>query len=624
MKKTIAIILLLISSNVFSQIPSNYYNSATGMTGYSLKSKLSTIISNGHINHSYGSLYTGYQTTDTDNYFENDGTILDMYSENPNGPDSYSYTHNNNKCGSYSSESDCYNREHLMPQSWFSKRSPMKNDIHHVVPSDGKVNGERGNYPLADVSNASWTSQNGSKLGPCGNSGYNGTVFEPIDEFKGDIARIYFYMATRYENKIGSWENSNSSSDAVLDGSSNQVYEDWYLAVLLQWHNQDPVSQREIDRNNAAYNYQGNANPFISNPEWVTIIWDPSGGPQPSSYCSSKGNSVSDEYIQRVQIGTINNPSGAANGYSDHTDISTNLAKGTSATITITPKWTGTVYSEGYAVWIDYNQDGDFTDSGEKVLSKSTSKTTPVNGTFTVPSNAITGNTRMRVSMKYNGIPTSCESFNYGEVEDYTVNISNGGGAGGTCINTALTINFDNYPAETSWEVKNNSGAVVLSGGTYGSQAKRSTLSTSNCLPVGCYTFTMKDTYGDGMCCNYGNGSYSLTENGNTLASGASFTHTNTTNFCVGSANRASDNNAKLKELTIDALIYPNPVKNYITINLRDAKMKNYRITNMLGQNILQGSISDIKIDVSMLEKGVYFITFSSNKKQITKRIIKK
>ncbi|WOD42644.1 choice-of-anchor D domain-containing protein [Hwangdonia lutea] len=145
-----------------------------------------------------------------------------------------------------------------------------------------------------------------------------------------------------------------------------------------------------------------------------------------SQYCSSNGNSTSDEYIGRVQLSAIDNSSGVGTtsmGYSNFTAISTNLNTSTSYTITITPTWTGTIYSEGYSVWIDYNQDNDFTDSGEQVWTRSATTNTPVSGSFTVPATALAGNTRMRVSMKYNGIPTSCESFNYGEVEDYTVNI---------------------------------------------------------------------------------------------------------------------------------------------------------------------------------------------------------
>lgn len=145
-------------------------------------------------------------------------------------------------------------------------------------------------------------------------------------------------------------------------------------------------------------------------------------GPQ---YCASQGNNVNDEYISRVQLATIDNTSGAQT-YSDFTSISTDLSKGSGYTVTVTPTWTGTTYAEGYSVWIDYNQDGDFTDSGEQVWTNAATQNSPVSGSFTVPASATNGATRMRVSMKYNGIPTSCEAFSYGEVEDYTVNIITG------------------------------------------------------------------------------------------------------------------------------------------------------------------------------------------------------
>jgi len=145
------------------------------------------------------------------------------------------------------------------------------------------------------------------------------------------------------------------------------------------------------------------------------------------NYCTSQGNNINDEYIQRVQLNTIDNVSGASSGYTDYTSISTDLTQGTTYTITVTPLWTATVYSEGYAVWIDYNYDGDFADAGELVWSTAATQNTPVSGSFTIPANSSQTATRMRVSMKYNGTPTSCESFTYGEVEDYTVNIIGSG-----------------------------------------------------------------------------------------------------------------------------------------------------------------------------------------------------
>ena len=149
-------------------------------------------------------------------------------------------------------------------------------------------------------------------------------------------------------------------------------------------------------------------------------------GAATTTYCVSKGNSVTDEYISKVQLGTINNTSTGGTGYSDFASISTNLTKGSASTISITPTWTGTAYAEGYAVWIDLNDDKDFADAGELVWSKAASTTTPATGSFTVPTSATASTTRMRVSMKYNGIPTSCEAISYGEVEDYTVTLVTG------------------------------------------------------------------------------------------------------------------------------------------------------------------------------------------------------
>ncbi|EZH74258.1 hypothetical protein ATO12_15440 [Aquimarina atlantica] len=142
------------------------------------------------------------------------------------------------------------------------------------------------------------------------------------------------------------------------------------------------------------------------------------------TYCAANGNDPSAEYINRVQLGAIDNTSAVGSGgYNDFTSVSTALSKGTAHTITITPKWASTVYSEAYSVWVDYNQDGDFEDPNEQVWSKAASKDTSVSGSFTIPDGAKNGNTRMRVSMRYNTIPSPCGSFDYGEVEDYTISI---------------------------------------------------------------------------------------------------------------------------------------------------------------------------------------------------------
>ncbi|MCX8524313.1 endonuclease [Chryseobacterium formosus] len=260
-------LLTLITISALAQVPAGYYNNATG-TGATLKSQLKTIITNGHQDHGYDGLWTGYQTTDRDYYYENDGTILDIYSEKPTTADPYNFIYNTNRCGNYSNEGDCYNREHIVPQSLFNEASPMKNDIHFIRATDGKVNGMRSNYPFGKVGTASFTSLNGSKLGNSVSSGYSGTVFEPIDEFKGDVARMIFYFVTRYETQL-----SGFSSGDMLGGSAYPGLQSWELNQLIAWHNADPVSPAEIGRNNASYIYQGNRNPYIDNPGYVNQVW---------------------------------------------------------------------------------------------------------------------------------------------------------------------------------------------------------------------------------------------------------------------------------------------------------------------------------------------------------------
>ena len=268
MKKFTTLLLGFIFSFALAQAPANYYNGTEGLTGAALKTKLSQIITAGAVDKGYDGLYNGYPTTDSDHFYENDGTVLDMYSENPTGTDPYTYRHGIKKCGNYSVEGDCYNREHVVPQSFFNSRAPMVSDIHHIRPTDGKVNGMRSNYPFGAVSSPSYTSKNGGKVGPSVSPGYSGTVFEPIDEFKGDIARMIFYFITRYESQLSGFSTGN-----MLGGSAYPGLQAWERDVLLAWSTQDPVSPTEIERNNASYDFQKNRNPFIDRPDWVQVIW---------------------------------------------------------------------------------------------------------------------------------------------------------------------------------------------------------------------------------------------------------------------------------------------------------------------------------------------------------------
>jgi hypothetical protein len=343
------------------------------------------------------------------------------------------------------------------------------------------------------------------------------------------------------------------------------------------------------------------------------------------TYCASKGNSVADEYIGRVQLGTINNATGANGGYGDFTSQTTDLSKNNAYTLTVTPTWSATKYNEAYAAWIDYNRDGDFTDAGEQIFSKAASQTTPVSGSFTVPSTATEGVTRLRVSMKYNGIPTSCEAFSYGEVEDYSVNIKAGTSS---CTNVTLTLKFDNYPEETSWAIKNSSGATVASGGSYGSQPDGSTITVTNCLAAACYTFTISDSYGDGICCTYGSGSYTLKDAaGTTLASGSTFTTSASHNFCVGGATSkygGEEGYTFTTEETRTSIVTPNPVKDQLKIRLKyGAEVRSVKIASMSGVVMEAIQRNEKEINVSGLHPGMYILSVDTNKGMIIEKFIK-
>ena len=263
-----SVILSFFAGMAFAQAPANYYNGTAGLTGSDLKTKLSQIITAGHQDNGYNGLWTAYQTTDRDYYYENNGSILDIYSENPTTSDPYNFIYSTNQCGNYSDEGDCYNREHKVPQSLFNENSPMKSDANFIRATDGKVNGIRSNYPFGKVGSATNTSLNGSKLGTSISTDYSGVVFEPIDEFKGDVARMIFYFVTRYQNSLSSFSSGDMLGSTPFPGLLQ-----WELNQLLAWHELDAVSPAEIGRNNAIYTYQGNRNPYIDNPNFVNLVW---------------------------------------------------------------------------------------------------------------------------------------------------------------------------------------------------------------------------------------------------------------------------------------------------------------------------------------------------------------
>jgi len=719
-------------------------------------------------------------------------------------------------------------------------------------------------------------------------SGDNGGV-----HYNSGVQNFWFYLLS--EGGTGTNDNGDAYSVSVLGmvKASKIAYRN--LTVYLNSNSQYADARTGAIQSAVDLYGAGSVEEIAVTNAWHAVgigaAYDGSGNT--GSYCTSKGSSVNDEYIGRVQLNTIDNASDGGGGYSDHTSISTNLNTGQAYTITVTPTWTGTVYAEGYSVWIDYNQDNDFDDLGEQVWVQSAVTTTPVSGSFTIPSSATVGATRMRVSMKYNDAPTPCETFSYGEVEDYTVEIgsssvdteaptapssltasniaqtslslnwsassdnvgvteydiyqgttnigtvtgtsdnvtgltanttytyyvkakdaagnvssssnvitvttlsdgsggsgctsgitsfpysqsfentlgawtqsssddidwtvdasgtpSNGTGpssasdgsyyiyveasgngtgypnkqailnspcydltseseatfsfkyhmygdtdmgtialeastddgatwtslwdksgnignvwneatvslnsyigsavqlrfnrvtgstwkadiaiddvnlitSGGSNGNTTATLSltFDNYPEETSWVIKDNSGTTIASGGTYASQADGSTLDVNVDLPNGCYSFTINDSYGDGMCCSYGNGSYTLTDTTNftTLATGGSFTSSETTSFCVGTS-AFMQNRTLVTQHDVERLnIYPNPTSSILNVSLLGLEAETFQVKNLLGQTVLKGSNTKT-IDVSILNGGVYILQLHIGEKVKLKRFIK-
>lgn len=264
MKKILLIaISAVFALGVFAQGPNGsntYYKNADGLSGEGLKTALSKIICGSLDAVGYNSLDEKYKITDK----RADGTLRDWYDNTTK----YNWT------------SGGWNKEHLVPQSWFKEASPMKSDIVHVVPTDSELNNTRGSDPLAEVGNKANDCPNGSYClwGSCKTPGYSGKVFEPNDEIKGDIARIYFYMATCYEDVILNWKGKTTASTAynVLDfsgGSKYQPFKQWYIDMLLRWAKEDPVDEIEIARNNGVKQVQNNRNPFVDYPGLEQYIW---------------------------------------------------------------------------------------------------------------------------------------------------------------------------------------------------------------------------------------------------------------------------------------------------------------------------------------------------------------
>ena len=331
---------------------------STGGTEFvtALKTKITQAKDGNDNTVSYNGLWTAFKTSDPVPGSENltKPKIWDMYG-------GFQFTWSDDQAGSYSKEGDVYNREHSVPKSWFSEHTPAYSDLVHLVPTDGKVNGMRSNYAFGEVQSTSVSggysysfdarSYNGvqyqsagiSKLGsPKAINGVTtnqNLVFEPDDQYKGDFARIYMYFAVRYGG--GTCAATTGAGGAIFSNTltdANPYVTDYGKALLMKWHNQDPVSTKETNRNNAIESLQGNRNPFVDYPEWASKIFgssssstDPTASISPTSLSVEIGGNgsltatlsnvtnssliswtSSDESVATVTKGTTNTTSSVA------------------------------------------------------------------------------------------------------------------------------------------------------------------------------------------------------------------------------------------------------------------------------------------------------------------------
>lgn len=284
-KKYISLFLSVLITYILQAAPGTYYNSIdTNKSCANFKTILAQLISTNTTVLPYGIVDDNFNKTDLKPATgANTGWVVsDKYSsDNPGGIDFCNYRFPSDFClgRPASTECYCYNKEHSFPKAWFGGAYiyPMYSDMHFIWPSDAFVNTKKLDYSIGYVYTASYTSKNGNKIGSSNTSanyGYNYTkVFEPIDSFKGDFARAYLYVITRYEDSLLSWVGRSSIASSVLDGNKYPGFKPWMLQLCAKWNKLDPPSAFERKRNDSVYGIQGNRNPYIDYPNWVEKVF---------------------------------------------------------------------------------------------------------------------------------------------------------------------------------------------------------------------------------------------------------------------------------------------------------------------------------------------------------------
>lgn len=636
--KKILLPIILISSYISAQAPAGYYNGTTGLTGYALKSKLHDIISEKMVNWHYNDLKVLYGQTDLDKYYDHDASntqyLLDIYSEIPLGPDAYEYTVDQMVAG-VSMEGQGYNREHMMPQSTFSTSSsisdyPMYSDLNFIIPVDGFINQRRSNYPYGIGNNTNhYIFSNTSRISNAAipNYPYTGRVYEPIDEFKGDIARSLLYFAVRYEGKLGSFNTAYTTSanltpatdQCPLDGTEERAVDLAYIAMLKQWSTADPVSQREIDRNNAIYTIQKNRNPFIDHPEWIDMIWsetpDNIAPAAPGTLVSTQQNA----YF--VNLNWTASPDADILGYRIYMNGSTTpvaVTKGTSISIDhLNPSTTYTFTVKAF----------------DKAYLES-----PFSNTITTSTIASDSYAPDLMITKY------ISGTNTEFIKNNALEIVN---------KTGHEVNLNNY--RINIQFKNNTSGAIYNGDTYELEGKVGNNETFVILnPKGtlsCFTsnqakfVTASDplmfagenyvelAYNKTVTVDAIGVKYTLNNNGNVSLYRKSSINQPTDTFSIGEWDSYPSNYCQNLGSTLSTAefiaenneftIYPNPVSDYLYVNGEREKVKMAQIIDLSGKVIYSEKDpfrNKTNISVQGIPAGVYFLKLNEKAHQFIKR----
>jgi len=488
----------------------------------------------------------------------------------------------------------------------------MVSDAHFIPPADKHVNGVRADFPHGTVSSATFTSNNGGKLGSSTVAGYVGTAFEPNSAFKGDIARMYLYFATRYENVVAGY------SYQMFNGTSNQVFTNGFRDMLLAWNAADPVSVYEIARNNAIYARQGNRNPYIDHPEYVNMVWNPvpdAVNPTAATTLAVTGTTTNSVSLSWV-AGTDNIGITSYDIYKDGVFVMS--VPGLTATVT------GLTASTSYAFYV----------IAKDAAGNSSPASNTVNGVTAAGGGSFASELFFSEYLEGTSNNKALEIANFtGAPVDLTAGIysikrqTNGAGAWSTGLNLTGSLNDGAVFVVVNNLI--NAGCYLTASANLSTNAAEMTFNGND--PIGLFkNGVLIDIIG---AFNGGAANFSADE---TLRRKSSITSPNTTfakatewdlyatDTCNGLGSHTFLPLSSADFSNTDFNIYPNPSNGNFKIELKNTT-ENYsvEIFSLIGQRVFEKeNINSSTISVSNLQQGMYLVKLTQGSKSITKKIV--